>query len=213
MSTSSQQLQQTLHTSQGDIHLYGFCSPEQIQKFKFSKQFGAHAQYRSLFTKRESLELNANQPDTNVVLAVTPNGEIIAFGVLVYPEEHERWARLGAKVMMEVKAIEVSRSFRGNKIGGKIVQVLMQHPQIESKIAYMVGYSWTWDLDGTGKTAQAYRRLLVDVFAPSGFIEYETNEPNICLKPENIFMGRIGRDVSKELQIAFKWLRFGIDPM
>jgi len=32
------------------------------------------------------------------------------------------------------------------------------------------------------------------------------------LKPENIFMARIGKNVSKELQNQFKWLRFGMTP-
>jgi acetoin utilization protein AcuA len=41
-------------------------------------------------------------------------------------------------------------------------------------------------------------------------VEYQTNEPNICLKPENVFMGRIGKKVSLEGQNDFKWLRFGM---
>jgi acetoin utilization protein AcuA len=79
-------------------------------------------------------------------------------------------------------------------------------------IVYMVGYSWTWDLDGTGKTAQQYRQVLIRLFEPFGFQEFQTNEPNICLKPENLFMGRVGRHVSASVQHNFKWLRFGITP-
>jgi len=50
------------------------------------------------------------------------------------------------------------------------------------------------------------------LFEPFGFVEYQTNEPNICLKPENVFMGRIGKNVSLEVQNDFKWLRFGMCP-
>ena len=113
---------------------------------------------------------------------------------------------------MEVKAIEVSRDWRSKGVAGKILEMLAGHPSIEEKIAYMVGYSWTWDLDGTRKTAQQYRQVLIRLFEPFGFIEYQTNEPNICLKAENIFMGRIGSRVSAEIQQAFKWLRFGVEP-
>jgi acetoin utilization protein AcuA len=95
-------------------------------------------------------------------------------------------------------------------VGRQIVAKLLEHPLVEKKIIYMVGYSWTWDLDGTKKTAQQYRRILIRLFEPFGFIEYQTNEPNLCLKPENVFMGRIGRHVSQDIQNAFKWLRFGI---
>ena len=77
----------------------------------------------------------------------------------------------------------------------------------------MVGYSWTWDLEGTQKTVQEYRRMLVELFGSYGFQEFQTNEPNICLKPENIFMGRIGENISQDLQTQFKWLRFGISPI
>jgi acetoin utilization protein AcuA len=52
--------------------------------------------------------------------------------------------------------------------------------------------------------------MMARLFEPFGFEEYQTNEPNICLKPENIFMARIGENVSKELQNQFKWLRFGM---
>jgi acetoin utilization protein AcuA len=93
-----------------------------------------------------------------------------------------------------------------------MVRLMLAHPKIERMIAYMVGYSWTWDLDGSGLNAQQYRNMLIKLFNPHGFIELQTNEPNICLKPENLFMGRIGSEVSDKLRQDFKWLRFGISP-
>ena len=178
----------------------------------FNPQFGTHAQYRSLYTKRESLEQIAAQPDANVTLALFEDQIIVGFGVLAYPEPSERWAALQPRVMMEVKAIEVARNWRSNKIAARILEKLTGQPSIEEKIAYMVGYSWTWDLDGTRKTAQQYRQMLIRLFEPFGFIEYQTNEPNICLKAENLFMGRLGERVDEQINQAFKWLRFGIDP-
>jgi len=61
-------------------------------------------------------------------------------------------------------------------------------------------------------SSQEYRTMLIRLFGPFGFQEYQTNEPNICLKPENIFMARIGNIISKEVQTEFKWLRFGVSP-
>lgn len=52
--------------------------------------------------------------------------------------------------------------------------------------------------------------MLIHLYAKSGFLQYMTNEPNICLKPENIFMARFGTNISKEDRDRFKWLRFGI---
>ena len=112
---------------------------------------------------------------------------------------------------MELKVIEVSRDFRSLGLARRIMALLVDHPRIEAMIAYLVGYSWTWDLDGNGMTAQQYRNLLIGLFAPYGFVEMQTNDPNICLKPENLFMARVGRDVPAAVQKAFKWLRFGIE--
>lgn len=196
----------------GVVTIRSFCSSEEIRQTVFNPQFGSHAQYRSLYTRRQSLEDNADQPDTNVTLALADGNLIVGFGVLAYPEAGERWAELEPQVMMEVKAIETCRVWRSQGLAKGILSMLLHHPFVEDKIAYMVGYSWTWDLDGSKKTAQQYRRMLIRLFEPFGFVEYQTNEPNICLKPENVFMGRVGKNVSSAVQNDFKWLRFGMRP-
>ncbi|MFN3535315.1 MAG: hypothetical protein ACK4WB_07995 [Desulfatiglandales bacterium] len=38
----------------------------------------------------------------------------------------------------------------------------------------------------------------------------QTKEPNVPLRPENLFMARIGSMVPAHVVKAFKWLRFGI---
>jgi acetoin utilization protein AcuA len=196
----------------GAVTIRSFCSSEEIRQTMFNPQFSSHAQYRSLYTRRQSLEDNAEQPDTNVTLALTDGNLIVGFGVLAYPEAGERWAELEPHIMMEVKAIETCRVWRSQGLAKGILSMLLHHSFVEDKIVYMVGYSWTWDLDGSKKTAQQYRRMLIRLFEPFGFVEYQTNEPNICLKPENVFMGRVGKNVSSAVQDHFKWLRFGMRP-
>ena len=199
-------------TPKGDILIRAFCTPEEIRKYEFDREFGVYAQYKSLYTKRSSLEEKAAQGDANVVVALANRDHIIGFGVLAYPEEEERWARLGQGLMMEIMALEVCRSWRSAKVAKGILKMLLSHPQIEDKIAYLVGYSWTWDLDGTKKSAHEYRKMLIYLYEFFGFQEYQTNEPNICLKPENFFMGRIGKHVKQKVVSQFKWLRFDVYP-
>ena len=210
----SNSLQKTVlrTTPSGSITIRSFCTPEEIRSYRFHDQFGIHAQYKSIYTKRQTLEKHAAKMDANVVLALTENQEICGFGVLSHPASDERWTQLGPGMMMEVKAVEVSRNLRSFKIAGDLVRLMVAHPKIERIIAYMVGYSWTWDLDGSSLNAQQYRNMLIRLFNPHGFIELQTNEPNICLKPENLFMGRIGSDVSDRIRQDFKWLRFGVSP-
>jgi acetoin utilization protein AcuA len=197
-------------TPHGNLRVISFCTPEQIRAFIFDSEFKTYAQYRSIYTRRETLEEKAADPDANVTLAVSAQKHIVGFGVLDFPDPDERWIKLGSKCMMEVKVVEVCRSWRSSRIGGVILKLLLTHPDIEEMIIYLVGYSWTWDLDGSGLTAQQYRRMLVRLYEKYGFKEYETNEPNVSLKPENFFMAKIGKNISAEEQTRFKWLRFGI---
>jgi acetoin utilization protein AcuA len=201
-----------LTTPRGDVRIRSFCSAAEIRQCKLDHQFTFQDHYKSLYTSRELLEKSAEQPDANIVLALSGQSHIIGYGVLAHPDRGERWSELGPKIMMEITAIEVCRSWRLCKIGPAILEMLVVNPQIEEKIIYMVGYSWTWDLQGTRKTAQQYRQMLIKLFKPHGFREYPTNEPNICLKPENLFMCRVGKHITQLILDRFKWLRFGLSP-
>jgi len=201
-----------LTTPRGDVRIHSFCNAAEIRRCKFDRQFTFHEHYKSLYTSRELLEKSAEQPDANIVLALTGQKHIIGYGVLAHPDPGERWADLGPKIMMEIRAIEICRNWRSLKIAPCIAKMLVALPQIEEKIVYLVGYSWTWDLMGTRMTARQYRQMLIDLFKPHGFKEYRTNEPNICLRPENLFMCRVGKNITQLILDRFKWLRFGLSP-
>ena len=196
----------------GDVRIRSCCSPAEIGRCTFDRQFSYPDQYKSLYSSRELLEKSAGRPGNNVVLSLIEPDHIIGYGVLAYPAAGERWAELGPQIMMEVAAIEVCRSWRSHGLASAILKALVAHPQIEEKIVYMVGYSWTWDLSGSGKTPSQYRQMLLQLFEPRGFTDYRTNEPNVCLKPENLFMCRIGNRINQTIIDRFKWLRFGLSP-
>jgi acetoin utilization protein AcuA len=202
----------TVETPDGRaVTIRSFCTGDQIRRYAFDPQFSVHAQYKSLYTKRSSLEACAALPEANVTVALSDNDRIIGFAALVPPEPDERWAAMGEGAIMEVKAVEVGRSWRRAGIARNLLQLLLEHPRIDALIVYMVGYSWTWDLDGEGLTAAEYRHKLIALFSHFDFLELPTNEPNVALRPENLFMSRIGSQVSAERQQQFKWLRFGIE--
>ena len=201
-----------LPTPRGKVRIRSFCSPQEIRKCTFDRQFEFHGYYKSLYTSRELLQKSAGKPGANIVLALAEQNHIIGYAVLAYPDPGERWAELGPRIMMEVQAIEVCRDWRSLKIAPGLLKMVVGHPQVEEKILYMVGYSWTWDLNGTKKTAQQYRQMLINLFRPLGFKEYQTNEPNICLKSENLFMCRVGNNIRQVILDRFKWLRFGLSP-
>ena len=199
-------------TPKGDIRVHSFCRPELIQQYNFDRHFGVSDDFKSLFTQRESLVKSAACEGANVVVAVADAKDIIGYGLLAYPDAGERWAEMGDEIMMELKAIEVGFAYRSCGIAPAIVKMMLAYPRIEEKIIYLVGYSWTWDLKGNNLTGQEYRQMLVKLFEPFGFKEFETNEPNICLRPENILMCRVGNKGTKKIKDRFKWLRFGLSP-
>jgi acetoin utilization protein AcuA len=150
-------------TPKGDVTIKSFCTPKDVRTCTFDSQFIKYARYKSLYTKRESLEREAGGKNANVVLALAAETHIIGFGVFTYPHPEERWHKVGPGIMMEIAALE-------------------------------------------------YRTIIIKVFEPYRFKIYQTNEPNICLKTENIFMCRIGKNIAPELETIFKWVRFNIDP-
>jgi acetoin utilization protein AcuA len=199
-------------THRGEVRIRIAPSATEIRSYQFDPQFGTHAHYRSLYTRRKSLEEQVGVPGTRVALALADDTHIIGFGVLADPDTDDRWSRLGPGLMTEVKVIEICRDWRSAGIAGGILEKILAAPDLEGKIVYMVGYSWTWDLDGTAMTAQQYRMILIRLFGGFGFKEFQTNEPNICLKPENLFMARVGEKVPAEVRTNFKWLLFDAYP-
>lgn len=196
-------------TRRGKVIVSSFCGADEIESLSFIEAYTKYAGYRSIVSKKETLINAASRPDTNVTLAFTPDGEIVGFGILEYPHPGERWERVGDRIVMEVSVIEIGRPWRSLGISNKILRSLVDHPLKKRKIFYMVGYSWTWDLEGI--TAMDYRNMLISIFSQQGFKTFQTNEPNIMMRPENLFMARIGENVSASTRKRFKQVRFDLD--
>ena len=200
-----------LQTRQGLVTICSFCTPDDIAHLGFKKTFSEFTRYSPIIAKKESLAAAANRPDANVTIASTADGQIIGFAILQYTGADERWVRVGDRIMMEVCVVEVSRAWRANGIAAKLLELVVDHPLIEERIFYMVGYSWTWDLDDVNMTVMEYRNMMIDLFSRYGFRIFQTNEPNVLLRPENLFMARIGSNLSTEIQQRFKWVLFNLD--
>jgi len=207
--THKNQKQVEWSTRRGKVIVSSFCGADEIASLSFIEAYTKYAGYRSIVSKKETLIKASLQPDTNVTLAFTPDGTIVGFGILEYPHPGERWQRVGDRIMMEVSVIEIGRPWRSLGISGKILQLLVDHPLREERIFYMVGYSWTWDLERI--SAMDYRNMLIDIFSQQGFQTFKTNEPNIMMRPENLFMARIGDTISESILKNFKEVRFDFD--
>jgi acetoin utilization protein AcuA len=193
------------------VSVRSFLSPDEIARLSFTESMPKYARYRPLVQNKNILINAASGPDANVTLAIAPDRRIVGVGILQYPSPEERWNEVGDRLVMEVSAVEVSGPWRSQGLSRHILRLLVDHPLKEERIFYMVGFSWTWDIDGKGMTAMEYRNMLIKIFGGEAFRMYQTNEPNVMLRPENLFMARIGDRISEEVRKRFKWVRFGLN--
>jgi acetoin utilization protein AcuA len=196
-------------TDRGVLSLVPHFPPELFAHLELDDGLGSFAHYSSIIKKLEVFEKVAAEEDGRVTLALIDGRIIVGYGACWYPRMDDRWSKLG-KLIYEMGALEVSRNFRNLRVGKRIFQLIMEDDFFEDKIAYMNGYSWHWDVDGSGLTLAQYRRMMIHLLKDHGFQEFFTNEPNIALRQENFFMARIGSRVSDKDRKRFRDLRFGI---
>jgi acetoin utilization protein AcuA len=196
-------------TPAGPLTIRSNCSPGSFDGLILDDGLGRFARYSSIIQKVETFDGAARRRGGRVTLVIAEPNVIVGYGLCWYPDSDERWAALG-DLMYEMAGVEVSRNYRGLKVGRLIMDVAMDDLFFEDKITYMQGFSWHWDLEGSGLNAAQYRKLMMDLYRPYGFREVYTNEPNICLREENVLMIRVGSNVSPEDQRKFRHLRFGM---
>ena len=194
-----------------NITIKSFCSPDDIASLSLKDTFVESSNYNPILSKKESLITASLQQDANVTIAYTDDRKIVGISILQYPSPEERWVKIENRVMMEVSVIEVATKWRSKGISKKLFELLFEHPLKEDRIIYMVGYSWTWDVAGTDISVIEYRNMLINLFSHFEFRIYPTNDPNVMFRPENLFMARIGGNISENVQMKFKLLRFNLD--
>ncbi|MFC1835397.1 N-acetyltransferase [Thermodesulfobacteriota bacterium] len=196
-------------TERGTLTLLSRCPPKLFRSLNLDSGLGSFPHYRSIIDKPAVFEKLASKKDGRVAVVLLNDEAIVAYAACWYPEPGDRWNKLG-DLMYEMGALEVSRNFRGLHLAKRIFDALMADDFFEDKIAYMNGFSWHWDLDGSGLTLGQYRKMMMKLLRRNGFGECYTNEPNIALREANFFMVRIGSRVSEENRGRFRNLRFGI---
>ena len=199
----------SIETQKGTVYIQSTMNPGVFKDLTFPFETCHSTAYRLTHCTKQSLQ-SIIEKGGSVSLALLEHKIIVGFAVLDFPDKDERWALRDPETVMELKAVEVLREFRSHGMARQLLTHLFSEIFVEEKIIYLTAYSWTWDLAYPGFTVRSYRDMLVSLYTPAGFLEFQTNEPNICLKSENMFMVRMGKKISREIQDEFKLLRFGI---
>jgi GNAT superfamily N-acetyltransferase len=162
---------------------------------------GIHAFVRDPEEEREILARIAEEPAGEVVVAHTPAGVVVGYVALLEPEPGTRFASLPG--LLEVGAIEVATGWRRGGVASALLRFAVEPDPFEDLILVASGLAWHWDLDESGLTAVAYRRVLLRVFEAAGFEQLQTDEPEVAYDPANLFVARIGARVPPARRAAF----------
>ncbi len=198
-----------IQTERGPVELRTYVAPDEVARLDLDEGIGVFASYRSILTCLDSLIHQASLPGANLCLALQGGKRILGYAVRRPPAAGERWAAMDPPLLYEVFG-ENARGWRSQGLMKPMLEMVVNEPENEARILYIVGYSWTWDLDETKKHVHAYRDTIIHLLTPLGFKQYPTNEPNVSLRAENLFMARIGSEIDRVVKRRFTNLLFGI---
>ena len=186
----------TFETSAGTLCLHDFCSASLVESLRADT--GLHAFARRPEREHQLLRTIAERPDSKLTLAYTTYGVIV--GQVALAPVEGWWD--GLKNTYEI-AIEVSSAWRRRGIAQQLLSLVFELDCLEDIIIIGLGLSWHWDTQGLRLTRFAYRSMITELFARSGFAEYLTAEENIRMDPANIFLARFGQRVDLTTLSAF----------
>lgn len=186
----------TVPSPSGTIRILRACSPDFLHTLTLEEGIGRFAHYRSIISGVSTLATVAALPDANVTVALSPAGQIVGYIECSYPDPLEGWHDNADGLCYELGAIEVSRNWRRLGLARAMTALIIVDPFIETKVFFLTGYCWHWDLDQTGLSAYAYRNMLVRLFRPFDFRVYLTTNPEITMSSANVLMARIGKQVT-----------------
>jgi acetoin utilization protein AcuA len=201
----------TVSSPHGTIRILRVCPPDFLRTLPLEEGIGRFAHYRSIISGVSTLVTVAALPDANVTVALCPAGQIIGYVECSYPDPLEGWRDNADGLCYELGAIEVSRNWRRLGLARAMIALIIADPFIETKICFLTGYCWHWDLDQTGLSAYAYRNMLVRLFRPFDFRVYLTTNPEITLSSTNVLMARIGKQVTPAQIERFQKMLFSFE--
>lgn len=195
-----------LDTSKGKIEIENYCPPEKLESMLIDDgicMFSRHDPER----QKRALVTVSKSDGGNVVVGVH-DSTIVSYIGIHKPSERERWGKPNYPWLFELGAIEVSRNYRRLGLAAAMLKVSFEDPYYEDKIVLTTGFTWHWDLEETGLTKYQYHDLGAQLMGRFGFIEMATDEPNITMDSANLFLVRVGKNVTFSQYQKFASLLF-----
>lgn len=196
----------TLETERGPIEIENYRGPQALEELRVDDGICMFSRHDP---ERQKLALvNVSRTEGGNVTASVLGDLLVAYIGIHHPSERERWGKAGYPWLLELGAIEVSRNFRKMGLAEAMLGVTFDDPFYDDKIVITTGFTWHWDLEGTGMDKMQYRSVGLELFGRYGFMEMATDEPNIAMDSANLFLVRVGKDASFSKYQKFASLLF-----
>ncbi len=186
-----------LETARGTILLRDWCPPSLVERLHADEGLQSFA--RRADREQELLKRIAKRPDSELVVAHTPEGVLV--GQVSICAGDGWWE--GIDGLYEV-AIEVSANWRQLGLASALLGFALEPSYFDEVMLFALGYAWHWDLEKTGLGSMRYGAMIRALFQQVGFEQMRATEPNLHMDPANIFLARIGTHTPPEAVIQFR---------
>ncbi|WP_085991669.1 GNAT family N-acetyltransferase [Oceanobacillus senegalensis] len=193
-----------LETSLGEITIEGPLPSTELKKYYFHEQLIA---FRPAQKQFEAILSIADFPEGRIIIARTDN-TIIGYVTYLHPDPLERWSTFNMEELIELGAVEIIPSFRGEHVASNLLRISMMDSYMENYIVISTEYYWHWDLEGSNLSIWNYRKIMEKMMAAGGLLPAPTDDPEIISHPANCLMVRIGQNIQCESIERFDKLRF-----
>lgn len=148
----------------------------------------------------------ADEPAGRVLLAEHA-GSTVGYLTFHRPDPIERWGADRTGRLIELGAIEVAPSLRGEHLGRMLLERGFADGRYDDTVVFAALYAWHYDLARTGLGALGYRRLLEAFYRPAGLVRVPTSDPEVRSDPANALLVRIGPHAPEAVRSEFERLR------
>jgi acetoin utilization protein AcuA len=200
----------TYETPKGTVCIKRKCSPEFITSLEIDEGIGTFFRFTDECRERQrKLFLGiAIYEEEEVLLSYTEDDVIIGAITVLHPGHEERWGKIGDERIYEMGSIEVSVNWRGLGIARKMMDVLFADGFYDDKIVYSMELAWHWDFKHNKMSKFEYRDMLLKLFESFGFVQLDTDEPDILMDSANMLTVRMGKESDSELRDKFWYSLF-----
>lgn len=132
---------------------------------------------------------------------------LIGYAAFHPPSDIESWGDDRTGRLIELGAVEVDPAYRGGRLAQRVLTASFAGGRFNNTVVFATMYAWHYDLQRTGLSDFAYRRMLERLYRSVGMKPYRTSDPEIRSDAANGLMARVGPDCPADVLEEFERLR------